>query len=237
MDCGNCGSEDTTVVRTLCDGQQTLRRIRCLNPACGWWFSTTEIQNPGSLRPPVTANAHGYPPVAKGEGVSASGVVVLARSAGVSPGDPDQKDLDLSRKDLDLQSNDRTRAPRPPAVLALVAPLAPQRATPPATSEEFDAFWAAYPRKVAKAAAVRAWSKQAPNLPIVLAALEWQSKSAGWQKDGGQFIPHPASWLNGKRWEDASEPNRFSPDIRRGVAPPSPSSAFIEGPTPRPVGY
>jgi hypothetical protein len=26
--------------------------------------------------------------------------------------------------------------------------------------------------------------------------------SAEWTKDGGQFIPHPATWLNQKRWED-----------------------------------
>ena len=28
------------------------------------------------------------------------------------------------------------------------------------------------------------------------------SKSHDWTKDGGQFIPHAATWLNGKRWED-----------------------------------
>ncbi|RNF93802.1 hypothetical protein EFK07_03350 [Pseudomonas putida] len=34
------------------------------------------------------------------------------------------------------------------------------------------------------------------------AALAAWSKSHDWTKDSGQFIPHAATWLNGKRWED-----------------------------------
>ena len=33
-------------------------------------------------------------------------------------------------------------------------------------------------------------------------AIEKQKKSAQWTKNDGQFIPHPTTWLNGKRWED-----------------------------------
>ena len=33
-------------------------------------------------------------------------------------------------------------------------------------------------------------------------AIEQQKESAQWSKDNGQFIPHPTTWLNGKRWED-----------------------------------
>jgi hypothetical protein len=29
----------------------------------------------------------------------------------------------------------------------------------------------------------------------------WKN-SQQWTKDGGQFIPMPATWLNGRRWED-----------------------------------
>ena len=32
--------------------------------------------------------------------------------------------------------------------------------------------------------------------------MENQKQSAQWSKDNGQFIPHPTTWLNGKRWED-----------------------------------
>lgn len=33
-------------------------------------------------------------------------------------------------------------------------------------------------------------------------ALAAWTVSADWTKDGGQYIPHAATWLNGKRWED-----------------------------------
>ena len=37
--------------------------------------------------------------------------------------------------------------------------------------------------------------------------LRKQIASDEWKRDGGRFIPHPATWLNGKRWEDeVSEP-------------------------------
>jgi hypothetical protein len=67
--------------------------------------------------------------------------------------------------------------------------------------EDFTAFWAAYPRKVAKPAALRAWSKTAqerPPLPDILTAIERHKR----QWHDPKFIPHPASWLNGHRWED-----------------------------------
>lgn len=69
----------------------------------------------------------------------------------------------------------------------------------------FDEFWKAYPRKVAKAQAVKAWYKLKLNAElqqIILNALERQKQSEQWRKDNGQFIPYPATWLNGRRWED-----------------------------------
>ena len=39
-------------------------------------------------------------------------------------------------------------------------------------------------------------------LEVLLTAIEKQKESAQWSKDNGQFIPHPTTWLNGKRWED-----------------------------------
>lgn len=66
----------------------------------------------------------------------------------------------------------------------------------------FDKFWEAYPRKVGKAKAEAAFLKVTVGIDVLLAAIEQQKKSAQWQKEDGQFIPHPATWLNGKRWED-----------------------------------
>lgn len=66
----------------------------------------------------------------------------------------------------------------------------------------FVEFWEAYPKKVAKNDAVKAWCKARPPIDQVLATLAWQVRSREWTKDGGQFIPHPATWLDRAGWED-----------------------------------
>ena len=69
--------------------------------------------------------------------------------------------------------------------------------------EEFEKFWSAYPRKAgSKQKAFEAFKKADVSLDVLLAAIENQKQSAQWSKDNGQFIPHPTTWLNGKRWED-----------------------------------
>lgn len=72
-------------------------------------------------------------------------------------------------------------------------------------ADDFEAFWAAYPRKVGKKDAQRAFAKAGVPLATLLDALEKQKKSRQWTKDDGQYIPHPATWLNGRRWEDETQ--------------------------------
>jgi hypothetical protein len=75
----------------------------------------------------------------------------------------------------------------------------------PPAGELFDRFWAAYPKKVGKDDAKRAFDKRKPNaelLSAMLAALEVQKQSPSWTKDNGQFIPNPSTWLNQGRWQD-----------------------------------
>ena len=74
----------------------------------------------------------------------------------------------------------------------------------------FAEFWSVYPRKVAKPQALKAWKKIKPAgqlLADLIAALEKQKVSADWLKDGGRFVPFPATWLNGRRWEDEMSGN------------------------------
>lgn len=69
----------------------------------------------------------------------------------------------------------------------------------------FDRFWKAYPRKVGKGNARKQFDRANVNealLTRMLSALDWQSRSAQWTRDGGKFIPHPATWLHQLRWED-----------------------------------
>ena len=77
--------------------------------------------------------------------------------------------------------------------------------TPTGESELFDEFWVAYPKHVAKKSARRAWDKLHADrdlLDALLTALEWQTRTEAWQRDGGRYVPNPATWLNGRRWED-----------------------------------
>lgn len=81
----------------------------------------------------------------------------------------------------------------------------------PADAREFEDFWTAYPRKVGKIEARKAWNrlsktKDWPGAVIVIAAVGKQRTSEAWTKDGGQFIPHPTTWLNGGRWSDEIRP-------------------------------
>jgi hypothetical protein len=74
----------------------------------------------------------------------------------------------------------------------------------------FDLFWKAYPRKIAKAEAAKAFDKIAPSVELLdqmIDAIEKQRTCEQWVKDGGQFIPYPASWLNKARWLDEVAPS------------------------------
>jgi phage replication O-like protein O len=69
----------------------------------------------------------------------------------------------------------------------------------------FDVFYKAYPKKKARRDAERAWAKLNPSSelqPVILTALERQKQSEDWKRDKGKYIPYPATWLNGRRWED-----------------------------------
>ena len=67
---------------------------------------------------------------------------------------------------------------------------------------EFEKFWTAYPRKEGKQKARAAFEKVTEPLQTLLDAIDQQKRSDQWSKDGGKFIPHASTWLNGKRWED-----------------------------------
>lgn len=72
-------------------------------------------------------------------------------------------------------------------------------------SSDFLAFWGAYPRKVGKGAAWKSFMRVRPDsqlLDAMLKAIRQQKGSQAWTRDGGQYIPHPSTWLNQRRWED-----------------------------------
>lgn len=66
----------------------------------------------------------------------------------------------------------------------------------------FERFWLAYPRKVGKADARKAFAKVNVPVKTLLSAIEQQTRSEQWTTENGRFIPNPATWLNQGRWED-----------------------------------
>jgi len=71
----------------------------------------------------------------------------------------------------------------------------------------FGWFWDAYPRKVGRADAERAWAQLDPDPALVaevLAGLARARQSRQWAQDRGRYIPNPANWLRGRRWEDVT---------------------------------
>lgn len=71
-----------------------------------------------------------------------------------------------------------------------------------AESGEFDAIWNAYPRKVGKGAARKAWAKARKSAGFEEIARGIAAFSAVAGNTDQQFIPHLATWLNGERWND-----------------------------------
>lgn len=78
--------------------------------------------------------------------------------------------------------------------------------------DRFEQFWREYPRKTAKDDARKAFKKRNPDAElfrVMMAALARQKQWRQWQEG---VIPHPATWLNGSRWEDEDPPARASPN-------------------------
>ena len=81
----------------------------------------------------------------------------------------------------------------------------PQKPPTGAVTERFNRFWAIYPNKTGKQAALKAWSKLKPSeelTKVILDAVEYQKTWEKWTKDNGRYVPNPATWLNQGRWED-----------------------------------
>lgn len=69
---------------------------------------------------------------------------------------------------------------------------------------QFNQFWEAYPRKVSKANAAKAWAKINPDDELtekIISAIG-TAKRLDERFREMKFTPHPASWLNAQSWED-----------------------------------
>ena len=95
--------------------------------------------------------------------------------------------------------------------------------------ELFLKFWKAYPKKVGKQDALKAFKKIKPSKELVskmVSVIEEAKNTEQWTKNNGQYIPNPSTWLNQGRWEDdintysrksTSEGRRISEDRYAGI--------------------
>ncbi len=99
------------------------------------------------------------------------------------------------------QNTEETNTPQPPKRQRRVSQLTLSQA------ESFARFWEIYPRKVAKESAEKAWAKIDPPEHLVsriILAVENQKKVDSRFREI-RFTPHPATWLNGREWENTYE--------------------------------
>lgn len=121
-----------------------------------------------------------------------------ASSRSVAPGD--------ASNDTQIQTHKQTQ--KDPEIVT----SPPARDGVAVYSSTFLTFWEAYPRKVGKGDAWKAWKRLKPELSATLGAIAQQRDAIDWRKENGKYIPNPATWLNGRRWED--EPGRIAPSPR-----------------------
>lgn len=117
---------------------------------------------------------------------------------------------EIASKALDQRQRQRKRKRKN-------TPLTPQRGKASVSKKRkprlsnppgFDSFWETYPKKKAKPRDIKAWLKVNPDADlqaVILRAVETEKGTRDWLKEGGKYVPHPASWLNDQRWEDEVE--------------------------------
>lgn len=108
---------------------------------------------------------------------------------------------------LESQAGANGQEQRTPDQLALADPK-PKRNIKPADTDLLDGFaqfYRLYPRRQKRLNAESAWKKLKPDAALretLLVALANHCLRPDWIKNGGQYIPLPATWLNGRCWED-----------------------------------
>jgi hypothetical protein len=78
---------------------------------------------------------------------------------------------------------------------------------------DFEEFWKAYPKKKGKGAALKAWKMRSGLRPIqteLMKTVRALAASTDWTKDGGKWVPNPATWLNADGWCDEIMPTTAS---------------------------
>lgn len=87
------------------------------------------------------------------------------------------------------------------------SPPPPLKGGASVSDQAFGRFWDAYPKKVSKGDAKKAWEtgKCHKHIDAILASLEKHKTWTEWTKENGRYIPYPATWLRAMGWENETE--------------------------------
>lgn len=102
----------------------------------------------------------------------------------------------------------------------------------PTIDDRFAEFWAAYPKKVGKQYALKAWRRIKPDVELhgrIMQAVSEQKRSSQWRSDNGRYIPNPATWLNGGYWDNESGDTGADTDRRQVPEWPAPGAVSWTG--------
>lgn len=141
-----------------------------------------------------------------------------------TPGEYGEPDPEPCPKKSDTGDKNDAPCPNLPAPVLSAPEKSPQKKRtekkkrteqqPPIVPQEgdlsevlFERFWSAYPkiRHQKKKDAKKAWDKLNPDIQLcrqMAVALEAQKRSEEWTREGGRYIPMPATWIRGERWTD-----------------------------------
>lgn len=73
---------------------------------------------------------------------------------------------------------------------------------PDKNNSDFVLFWEAYPKKVAKAEAIKSYNKKLKVLPDINKHIEIIKNWCNTEQWKNNYIPNPTTWLNQERWND-----------------------------------
>ena len=115
----------------------------------------------------------------------------------------------------------------PDTVEAREETCATAEAEEPRTAEttakkRFDLFWSAYPKKVGKKDAQKAWKNAKVNTELfdrIMTAIGRARTTDQWQRENGRYIPNPSTWINQGRWDDEIKEASTSGEYRSSNQP------------------
>lgn len=89
-----------------------------------------------------------------------------------------------------------------------------------AIGESFESWWKLYPRKIGKGQARKAFKAALKKTDLDTLTTGVETYSASVDDTEQQFIAHPATWLNGERWDDDTGPPPSKPAFDPWTIPP-----------------